>query len=115
MPYDSLARILRKLSRAGLLTSKEGRRGGYALARHPSAINVTDVLRAMNKPPKLVECTDVSNCRCPRYAVCAIVESMRTLHRQITAQLDAVTIADLAQSRAPASSSPRHQGSTRRR
>lgn len=83
MPFDFLAKILQKLSRAELIGSKQGPHGGYYLARTPSEITFTDVFRAIDDPVRLVECTELESCRCPRLSVCAIIETMRALQRAI--------------------------------
>ena len=49
IPSEFLAKILQKLSRAGLVGSKQGPHGGYYLARNPSEITFTDVFRAIDE------------------------------------------------------------------
>ncbi len=95
MPYEFLAKILQKLSRAGLVGSRHGPHGGYHLARNPTEITFTDVFRAMDDPVRLVECVEPETCHCPRLSVCAVIEAMRAVHRTIIAGLNRVTIADL--------------------
>lgn len=95
IPFDFLAKILQKLSRAGLVGSKQGPRGGYYLARPLSEIPFTDVFRAIDDPVRLVECVEIESCRCPRLSVCAIIETMRALHQKVMAGFDEVTVADL--------------------
>ena len=95
MPFEFLAKILQKLSRSGLVQSKQGPQGGYYLSRSPSAITFTDVFRAIDDPVRLVECVEVEHCRCPRLSVCAIIESMQALHQTIMGRFEEVTIADL--------------------
>lgn len=95
IPFDFLAKILQKLSRAGLVGSKQGPHGGYHLARNPSEITFSDVFRAIDDPMRLVECVEVEHCRCPRLSVCAIIETMRVLHQKVMAGFDEVTVAEL--------------------
>ena len=95
IPPDFLAKILQKLSRAGLVCSKQGPRGGYYLARTPSDITFTDVFRAIDDPVRLVECAEVESCRCPRLSVCNIIDTMQALHQKVMAGFDQVTVADL--------------------
>ncbi len=95
IPSDFLAKILPKLCRAGFVGSKEGAGGGYELAKNPSTITLADVLRATDNPLQLVECAEGEACRCPRHSVCAILESMQTLHRRLTAMFEGMTVADL--------------------
>lgn len=95
IPSEFLAKILQKLSRAGLVGSKQGPRGGYSLARDPLEITFTDVFRAIDDPVRLVECVEVESCRCPRLSVCDIIETMQALHQKVMAGFDQVTVADL--------------------
>lgn len=53
-PYAS--KILRRLTAAGLLTSRKGRGGGFALARDPEEIRFVDVMRAMDFEPASDHC-----------------------------------------------------------
>ena len=43
----NVAKIMRVLRRAGLVTSTRGQAGGYVLARRPAEIKVSDVLAAL--------------------------------------------------------------------
>lgn len=102
IPSEFLAKILQKLSRAGLVVSKQGPHGGYWLDRTPSQITFTDVFRAIDDPVRLVECVEVDRCRCPRLSVCDITETMQVLHQKLLEGFDKVTVADLI----PASGGP---------
>ena len=95
IPYDFLAKILQKLARAGLVVSKQGPRGGYLLARRTFEISFTDVFRAIDDPLLLVECVQPQSCRCPRLALCSIIETMHVLHQRLATVFDSVTVADL--------------------
>ena len=95
IPYDFLAKILQKLSRAGLVASRLGAHGGYLLARDLSAIRLIDVIRAIEEPPLLVDCVEPDGCRCPRLSRCVLVEPMRALHRRLSAVFETITVADL--------------------
>jgi Rrf2 family protein len=53
-PYAS--KILRRLTMAGLLTSRKGRGGGFVLARRPEEIRFVDVMRAMDFEPAADHC-----------------------------------------------------------
>ncbi len=95
IPYDFLAKILQNLCRSGLVASKRGAHGGYLLTRDLSAIRLTDVIRAVDEPPLLVDCVEPEACRCPRLSRCVLVEPMRALHQRLAAVLDSITIDDL--------------------
>ncbi|MFF8590394.1 RrF2 family transcriptional regulator [Streptomyces sp. NPDC015220] len=50
IPHKFLEGILGDLRRAGVVTSRRGGGGGYALAREASSITVADVIRAVDGP-----------------------------------------------------------------
>ena len=50
IPLRFLEQILQDLRRAGLVETRRGPRGGYALARPPAEISLADVLRAVRGP-----------------------------------------------------------------
>jgi Rrf2 family iron-sulfur cluster assembly transcriptional regulator len=50
IPLRFLEQILQDLRRAGLIETRRGPRGGYALARPPAEISMADVLRAVRGP-----------------------------------------------------------------
>jgi Rrf2 family protein len=58
VPVGFLQKILRMLSRHGILTAHRGKGGGFALAKVPSAISVLDVLKASDTQIQRIE-------RCP--------------------------------------------------
>jgi len=50
IPPRFLEQIFQDLKKAGLVTSKRGPRGGYALAMEPDAIRLGDIVRALEGP-----------------------------------------------------------------
>jgi Rrf2 family protein len=97
-----LAKHLQQLSRAGLVTSTEGRDGGYALTRPPAEISVLDVVLAIEGDEPAFRCTEIrqngpfpasaQQCRRP----CGIARAMYAAEDAWRASLGAVTIAELA-------------------
>ncbi len=53
IPARFLEQILLIMKKGGLLTSLRGMRGGYALARHPSDINLLNVIETLEGPIEL--------------------------------------------------------------
>ncbi|HMK55698.1 MAG TPA: Rrf2 family transcriptional regulator [Dissulfurispiraceae bacterium] len=56
IPKSFLSKIVQKLSRAGLLESFRGIKGGFKLAREPEAISLLDVISAMQGPVASNKC-----------------------------------------------------------
>ncbi len=48
VPANYLVQILNELRSSGLITSRRGKQGGYALARPPSQITLADIVRAID-------------------------------------------------------------------
>lgn len=53
IPANYLAQILAELRNAGLITSKRGKYGGYALSRPPEEITLYDIVKALD--PEMLE------------------------------------------------------------
>lgn len=53
-----LTNVLHRLQRHGLVTSRKGARGGYALARPPGRITLADVIDAIEGEFRLTPCCD---------------------------------------------------------
>lgn len=97
-----LAKNLQALSRAGLVSSTEGRVGGYVLDRAPDTISVLDVVLAVEGEDPAFRCTEIrqngpfgmrkKDCVRP----CGIAAVMATAENAWRQSLAAVTIADLA-------------------
>ena len=50
LPQEALAKVLQRLSTAGVLMFHHGIKGGYTLARDPRYISVFDVIKASEGP-----------------------------------------------------------------
>ncbi|EHM46484.1 RrF2 family transcriptional regulator [Yokenella regensburgei] len=59
VPYDYLAKIFTRLSRGGLVSSSEGKGGGFRLARAAELITVLDVVHAIDGEKNMFECREV--------------------------------------------------------
>ncbi len=56
IPRDFLSKILQKLTRAGLVRSYRGIKGGFELAKRPEEINLLDVIQAIDGPVAFNRC-----------------------------------------------------------
>lgn len=78
VPVGYLQKILRMLSRHGILTAQRGSGGGFAMAKVASAISVLDILKATDSPIQRIE-------RCPLGIKGH--SSLCTLHRLLDEQI----------------------------
>ncbi len=102
LPPELLAKVLQKLVRGQLLTSIQGIRGGYGLARPAAAISVADVINAVDGPLTVTACTE-ANHNCDQYSKCDIRDPLWQIKDRIVSALEATSIAGLATELAPLS------------
>ena len=97
-----LAKQLQLLSAGGLVTSTQGRAGGYVLTRPTAEISVLQVVEAIDGSGSTFRCTEIRQ-RGPLSAPpeactrpCAIARAMQAADEAWRAALAGVTLADLA-------------------
>ena len=105
LPPELLAKVLQKLVRGGLLTSVQGIRGGYGLARPPASISVADVIQAVDGPLTVTACSE-TNHSCDQYSKCNIRDPLWQIKDRIVSALAATSIAGLASDLAPVTVAP---------
>ena len=59
VPYDYLAKVFTRLSKAGLVRSIEGKGGGFQLAKPAEHITVLDVVQAIDGEKQIFECREI--------------------------------------------------------
>jgi Rrf2 family protein len=97
LPADYVEQILLRLRRAGLVESVRGAKGGYYLARDPSAISVRDVMTASEHQTFEVNCEThpVDPERCHPTTGCSIRPVWLALQQRVDELLASVSLADL--------------------
>lgn len=70
IPREFLAKILKDLTRGGILVSYQGVTGGYRLAKAPKDVTFLEVVEAIDGPIHLNLCTEHDGCRCDQYNRC---------------------------------------------
>jgi FeS assembly SUF system regulator len=94
MPHEALAKILQRLTRAGLLDSQFGINGGYTLARDPRTITALEVIRAIDGPLLMTSCSTTLR-GCGQSERCTVREPLRKISRSIERVLKRLTIWDM--------------------
>ena len=102
VPAAYLAKHLQSLSRAGIVESVPGPRGGYRLARPAATITVLEVVDAVEGVAPPFRCTEIRQ-RGPAAlpareyrTACSITSAMRRAEAAWRAELAAQTISDIA-------------------
>lgn len=90
----TVSKILKILTKAGVLASVRGAKGGYSLAREPERISVATVISALEGPIALTECT-VSHKGCDQASGCRIQGRWHLLNDRIAQALESVSLADM--------------------
>lgn len=93
-----LRRVLAPLARAGLVTSSEGRDGGYRLTRPASDITLADVYSAVARAPLFQPELSVTNTGCPisRALGPTLAEIADDAEARFTEAMSHRTVADVA-------------------
>lgn len=94
VPVKYLESILVTLRNAGLVQTTRGAQGGYALARTPERIVLSEVFDVLEGPEPLVPCTE--GAVCPRYDGCVTREVWDRMYVASRQVLKDTTLADLA-------------------
>ena len=78
IPREFLAKILKDLTRGGILVSFQGVTGGYRLTNTPKDISFLDVIEAIEGPLHINLCTEQESCPCDRAQTCPMREFWMT-------------------------------------
>jgi len=90
----TVAKVLKLLAQAGLVSSQRGAAGGYRLAHAPSEITVADIVGAIEGPFGMTECS-VHSGLCDHELHCGVRGNWRRISEAVEAALRAVTLADM--------------------
>jgi FeS assembly SUF system regulator len=91
----TVSKLLKLLTRGGLVESLRGARGGYKLARSADDITVADVIAAIDGPIGLTECS-VHKGDCAVESSCGVRSNWRLISSAIHQALKSVTLAEMA-------------------
>ncbi|MBI4535514.1 MAG: Rrf2 family transcriptional regulator [Ignavibacteriae bacterium] len=96
IPYELLAKVLQKLSKAGLIVSHQGVRGGYTLAKHPSEIRVSKVINAIEGTlPMIAQCMSEGPESCGVFSVCTIKSPLHKVQANIEQAFNSMTLMEI--------------------
>ena len=111
LPVPTVSKILKCLSRGGLLVSHRGVAGGYSLAKAPGAINLAEIIAVMEGPVALTECSTSCPGLCEIEPACPVRNNWRKINDVVVRSLENVTLLDMTQPLPKPSIEPaRHPG-----
>ena len=94
LPRATVAKLLKEMAHAGLVTATRGAAGGYRLARAPSAISVAEVVAAIDGDIGMTQCS-VHVGDCARTTWCPTRPHWAAINRAVGAALSAISLAEM--------------------
>lgn len=96
LPGPTVSKLMKQLSRAGLLDSQRGTNGGYTLSLPVDEISVADIVAALDGPIALTECMTAEGTVCEIEALCPTRTNWRQINNALVEALDRVSLAEMA-------------------
>jgi len=97
LPLPTVSKILKLLTRAGLLISQRGPQGGYTLARPPAEMSAADIIDALEGPIAITECSAEALHHCTQQADCAMSNHWHRINDAIRAALANISLLEMSQ------------------
>lgn len=97
IPYQLACKLLQRLSKAKLIKSSMGPKGGFSLRKEPSKISVLQVIETIQGPVRLNRCL-LSAKGCLRQNRCPVKPKLAELQRTIGNYLGGITLDELIKS-----------------
>ena len=94
LPQATVAKLLKALARAGLVTATRGASGGYRLAREAAAISLAEVVAAIDGDIGLTQCS-VHVDDCARTNYCPTRPHWAAINRAVGTALAAITLEEM--------------------
>ena len=98
IPEPTVSKVLKTMSRNGLISSVRGVSGGYRLDRAAGDISVLLIIAAMEGPISLTSCVSGSHESCALEGKCSMHGRWNPVNAAINAALDEVTLAHMLNS-----------------
>ena len=97
IPEPTASKVLKRLTRAGVVASHRGAKGGYTLARPARDIGIHQVIEALEGPIAVTECSDESSDSLCEYETnCGVRANWQRINIAVQTALSQVTLADMA-------------------
>ena len=95
VPKSYLSKIMQSLTRAGLVKSRRGAKGGFFLARPAGSIPLRETIEAVEGPIHLNVCL-IKKGECPKDDACPVHPVWREAQKKLFEVLESKTMLDLA-------------------
>ncbi len=88
-------KILKALTREGLLVSHRGAKGGYQLARQPSLVTVAEIIEALDGPIALTACIEAGAGECGIEEICPARSNWHRINAAMRDALDGISLDEM--------------------
>lgn len=97
LPFEILAKTLQKLKENKYISSTQGTKGGYILAKSLSEVNLAEFVSQMEGECNIVCCLDQDGPKdqCQYYGECSIKPAMITLNNKMHDFMRSITLDEL--------------------
>lgn len=96
VPVPTVSKILKMLTREGLLLSTRGAKGGYLLARPASQISVAQIIIAMDGPIGMTECS-ITPGLCSQESFCPVRANWQHINHVVLEALQQISLEKMIQ------------------
>ncbi len=96
VPAPTVSKILKILTREGLVVSLRGSHGGYILARPADRISMAQIIEAMDGPIGMTECS-ITPGLCSQEPSCPVRANWQQVNRIVLQALQQVTLDQMVQ------------------
>ncbi|MFY9287228.1 MAG: SUF system Fe-S cluster assembly regulator [Alphaproteobacteria bacterium] len=97
----TVSKILKQLTKSGIISAQRGATGGYRLAMAPTEITIATIIEAMDGPIALTECAGEGEHSCTVERLCPMSGNWDRVNRAVKNALGTVSLADMAATRMP--------------
>ena len=94
IPEPTVSKVLKILTQESLTVSQRGVGGGYRLNCRPAEISLVDIIRALEGPIALMECTEVGG-QCEQEETCLVKGHWQVINHAVNTTLRNLSLHDL--------------------
>ncbi len=95
LPQPTVSKLLKTLSRSGVLAAHRGVKGGYSLARSAEEITVADVVNALEGPISMTDCISDGDHSCMLELMCPMRLKWKGVNDILVEALQKMSLAEM--------------------
>ena len=92
LPLPTVSKVLKILTKGGILKSHQGSKGGYSLSRPASKITAEEIIEVIEGPVAITDCSTTDGCE----RNCQVSPSWQKVNAAMIGTLQNLTLADMA-------------------